>query len=233
MTKKKEEVVATEVNAPVENVTVASQPFDFEVFYEKNKSLIGKATIAVAGAVALFFGGKYYLNSQNEEAQEKMFQAQFYFKSDSLDLALNGKGKDRGFLQIKDQYPMTDAANLASYYAGVIYLQKGEFKKAIDQLSDFSSKDALVQARAYSLIGDANMELNNFADAKTYYSKAAEYKPNKDFTPEYLYKLAIACEKAKDNIAAVEAYSTIINEYPNSEKVLDAKKYRSLLETQK
>ena len=207
-----------------------SEPFDFELFFERNKKLVVGIGAAIAVLIAGFFGVKYYLGAQNDEAKEKIFQAQFYFKSDSLDLALKGRGKDMGFLQVKSEYPYTETANLASYYAGVIYLHKGEFKKAAEQLEDFSSNDALVQARAYSLTGDAYAELNNFEEAKKYYGKAADYKPNKDFTPDYLYKLAIASEKANDSKGAIDAYDKIINDFPNSDKVNDARKYKAYLE---
>lgn len=227
---KKQETVDTTVTSKVETVKTVSEPFDFELFFEKNKKIVAGAGIAVIVLLAGFFGIKYYLAGENEEAQEKMFQAQFYFKADSLDLALKGKGKDKGFLQIIDEYPYTDAANIASFCAGNIYLQKGEFQKAIDLLSSFSSNDVLLQARAYSLIGDANSELNKFAEAKSFYEKAAAYKPNKDFTPEYLYKLAVVSEKANDFQGAVDAYNKIITEYPNSDKANDAKKYKAYFE---
>lgn len=227
MTKNKEEVLKT-VENNVETVTSVSEPFDFETFFENNKKAFTIGAGAIAALLVVFFGVKYYLGTQNTEAQEKMFQAQFYFKADSLDLALKGRGTERGFLQIKNDYPFTDAANLSSYYAGVIYLQNGDFKNAIEQLSDFSSSDALLQGRAYALLGDANMELNNFTEAKSQYQNAASYKPNKEFTPEYLYKLAVACEKANDNEGALAAYTKIVDEYPNSEKANDAKKFKAL-----
>jgi hypothetical protein len=49
----------------------------------------------------------------------------------------------------------------------------------------------LVQARAYSLIGDAYAEKKSFGDAIDYYKKASEYKSNKFFTPSYLMKLVL------------------------------------------
>lgn len=218
------------VEGNISTAKAVSEPFDFEIFFEKNKKVVVGAGLVITVLIAGFFVAKYYLNLQNTEAQEKMFQAQFYFKADSLDLALKGKGKEYGFLKVKDEYPYTDAANLSSYYAGVIYLQKGDFKNAIAQLGDFSSNDVLLQARAYALIGDANAELNNFAEAKSFYSKAASYKPNKEFTPEYLFKLATAAEKANEFSAAIEAYDRILKEFPTSDKVTDAKKYKAYLE---
>jgi hypothetical protein len=43
-----------------------------------------------------------------------MFQAVYYFEADSLDKALNGDGNNLGFLEIIDEYSVTDAANLAN-----------------------------------------------------------------------------------------------------------------------
>jgi TolA-binding protein len=87
-----------------------------------------------------------------------------------------------------------------------------------------------VQARAYSLIGDAYLEKKNAEDAISYYKKAAEYKPNKYFTPGYLMKLATAQEVAKDNKAALETYKNIVAEYPDAQEAVAAKKFKSKLE---
>jgi tetratricopeptide (TPR) repeat protein len=75
------------------------------------------------------------------------------------------------FFNVIEDYGMTDAAKLANYYAGVAYLKQGKFQVARLYLEDFSSNDLLVQARAYSLIGDTYMEEQNFEDAAKYYQK--------------------------------------------------------------
>ena len=56
--------------------------------------------------------------------------------------------------EIIDEFSGTKAANIASFYAGASYLRLGDFDGAIRHLSDFSSSDFLVQARAYTLMGD-------------------------------------------------------------------------------
>ena len=71
-------------------------------------------------------------------------------------------------LNIIDDYGITDAANLANYYAGVCYLKQGKFELARLYLEDFSSNDLLVQARAYSLVGDTYMEEQKYEDAAKY-----------------------------------------------------------------
>ncbi|MFW5726945.1 MAG: tetratricopeptide repeat protein, partial [bacterium] len=159
---------------------------------KKNQNLaLGLGTL-VALIIAGIFGYTYYMDSQNKAAQQEMFQAVFYFEAGDYDKALNGDGNNYGFLEIIDEYGGSDAANLSRYYAGIAFLNKGEYNDAINQLEEFSSSDMLVQGRSYSLIGDAYMELSKFDQAASYYERAADYKPNRFFTPQYLVKAALA-----------------------------------------
>ncbi|HRE65954.1 MAG TPA: tetratricopeptide repeat protein [Cyclobacteriaceae bacterium] len=216
----------------LENVEVLQEKLiGIEGWFEKNP----KTAIGIAAAILLvvggYFGYRYYINSQDDLAQSEMFQAVRYFESDSLNLALNGDGNNLGFLQIVEDYSGTKAGNLANYYAGVIYLKQGKFPLAIFHLEDFSSNDLLVQARAYSLTGDAYMEQDNFESAAKYYAKAASYKPNKEFTPTYLMKAALAYEKLNQNDKAKAAYQTIIDEFWESSEYQNARKFKARLES--
>ena len=194
------------------------------------KTAIGIA-VAIVLLVAGYFGFQYYKDNQETEAQREMFQAVYYFEADSLELALNGDGNNLGFLAIIDDYGITEAANLANFYAGAAFLKQGKFEVARLYLEDFKSKDLLIQARAYSLIGDTYMEENNFEDAARFYDKAANYKPNKYFTPTYLMKAALAFEKNNEEQKAIAAYDKIINEYYDTPEVQDARKFKARLET--
>lgn len=192
------------------------------------KTIIGIA-VAIALIVGGYFGFQYYKDNQNEEAQQEMFQAVYYFEADSLDLALNGDGNNLGFKDIISEYKFTDAANVANFYTGAIYLKKGEFELARLYLQDFSADDLLVQARAYSLIGDTYMEEGKYEEAAEYYEKAADYKPNKYFTPSYLMKAALAYEKSNQTEKAVAAYDEIINNYFESPEYQNARKLKARL----
>jgi tetratricopeptide (TPR) repeat protein len=201
-----------------------------ETWMERHpKTVIGVA-VAIALIVGGYFGFQYYKDNLNKEAQQEMFQAVYYFEADSLNTALNGDGNNLGFRDIIKEYKMTDAANLASYYAGACYLKMGKWELARLYLEDFSSNDLLVQARAYSLIGDTYMEQQNYEDAAKFYNKAADYKPNKFFTPTYLMKAALAYEKNNQNEKAIEAYSKIISDYWGSPEYQSARKYKAKLE---
>jgi tetratricopeptide (TPR) repeat protein len=201
-----------------------------EQYLEKNKRAVIIAMGTIAVIVSGFFLGRYYLNNQNEQAQIDMFQAVYYFEADSLDLALNGDGNNYGFLDIVDNYGFTKAAKLAHFYIGSIYLKKGEFDRAIDYLSDFSEDDIVIQARCYSLIGDAYMELNDFRSASEYYNEAANYKPNEYLSPIYLVKAADAYERLMEYESASDCFATIINEYPESSQYQNARKHKARLD---
>ncbi len=201
-----------------------------ENWLEQNpKIVIGVAT-AILLVVGGYFGFKYYQDNQNAQAQKEMFQAVYYFEADSLSLALNGDGNNLGFLEIIEEFGVSDAATLAQYYAGVIYLKQGKYELARLYLEDFSSNDLLVQARAYSLIGDTYMEEEKYEDAARFYGKAANYKPNKFFSPAYLMKEALAYEKLNQNEKAKEAYDKIITQYWESAEFQNARKFKARLQ---
>jgi len=201
-----------------------------ETWMERHpKTVIGVA-VAIALMVGGYFGYRYYISNLNNEAQQMMFQAIHYFEADSVDLALNGDGNNPGFREIVQDYKRTEAANLANYYAGACYLKLGKWELARLYLEDFSAKDLLVQPRAYSLIGDTYMEEKNYEKAAEFYSKAADYNPNKYFTPTYLMKAALAFEKNNQKEEAIQAYNRIIEEFWDSAEYQDARKYKAKLE---
>ena len=209
---------------------LAKQITKSEEFLEKHQTLL----LSVFGGVALiitgFFLYNYYLDSQNELAQDDMFQAVFYFEQDSLDLALRGDGNNYGFLDIIEEYGSTESGNLANFYAGACYMGKGNYSSAIPFLKDFSSSDLLLGARANSLLGDAYMEADEYATAAGYYDKAAATKPNKEFTPTYLMKAALAYSLNGQNDKALQKYDKVITDYKNTPEYNDARKYKALLD---
>ncbi len=209
---------------------LAEQIGKTEQFIEKNKKLVFTIGGALAAIVAAYFLYNYWNTTQNETAQNEMFQAVYYFEADSLDKALNGDGNNYGFLEIIEEFGMTEAANLANYYAGACYLKKGEYISAIDHLNAFSSSDLLIQARAYALIGDANMEMGNLEEAVSYYNRAAEYNPNEYTTPMYLMKAAVAYELLEDYESAIACYNTIVKKYANASEYQTARKQKARLE---
>jgi tetratricopeptide (TPR) repeat protein len=229
--KGKEEVEFTDVLESPEGL--ADQLSKFEESIEKNKNVI----IGVIGAIILVVAGvvgyNYYNTTQNNEAQNQMYNAIYYFESDSLNKAMNGDGNNLGFKDIASEYSGTKAGSLASFYAGVISMNQGNLDAAIDYLGKYKGGDIILQARAYCLIGDAYSDKGNYSDAISYYKKAADHNDDKYFTPVYLMKLGMAYEATKDYSSASDTYNKIIKKYPDFADINDAKKLQAKAETLK
>ena len=193
-------------------------------FFEENKSTTLGAGIVLIALVAGFFGFQWYKNSQDVEGEKKLYKAVYAFESDSLSAAAKEMAK------ISDEFG-GNTQNSSDLYLGITLLKQGKYDQAIEKLKNFSSADLLVQARAYSLIGDAYAEKKSFGEAIEYYQKAADYKPNKFFTPTYLLKLALAFEANKQGKEALDAYSQITDKFPESAESIPAKKYKALIES--
>jgi TolA-binding protein len=196
-----------------------------EDFVKSNKTVF----IGLLAGIALLIGGFFFwknMSAKKEiEAAKAIFVAEDYFRKDSFDLALKGDGLNKGFEAIANNYSSTKAGELANFYIGVIQLKKGQFVEASKALDKYNTDAFLVQARAYALAGDAYSEQGKNEDAIKFYTKAADSEPNKEFTPEYLFKLALAYEDSKKYADAVLTYEKILSQYPNSDQVDDVKKY--------
>ncbi len=193
-------------------------------FFDQNKSaILGTAVVAVAIVVG-YFGFQWYQNTQDAEGEKKLYKAVYAFESDSLASA------SKDLAKVSDEFG-GNTQNLADLYLGITLLKQGKYDNAIEKLKNFSSGDLLVQARAYSLIGDAYSEKKSYSEAIEYYTKAADYKSNKFFSPGYLLKLATAYEANKQSKEALDTYSTITEKYPEAAEAIPAKKYKALLES--
>ena len=226
-TSNQQNTMAKKIDKTEERIEAVEEAFSkTEQFIEKNQKII----LIVVGAVILivlgYFGFKrLYLAPREKEAQTQMFMAEKYFEMDSLTKALKGDGNYLGFLDIIDQYKFTKSANLSHYYSGICYLKKGEFQKAIDQLSDFSASDELVAPMALGAMGDAYMELNNNDKAISYYLKAADKRKNDLTTPLFLMKAGMAYEIVGKNAEALKVYTRIKTDFARTNEGRDIDKY--------
>jgi tetratricopeptide (TPR) repeat protein len=196
-----------------------------EIFIERNQKLLAIVLGGIALIVLGYFGyQRFVLMPKEKEAQSQMFMAERYFEQDSLRLALNGDGSYPGFLGIIEDYGSTKSAKLAHYYAGIIYLNQGQFQEAIDHLEKFKTKDVMLAPMAKGAIGDAYLELGNNVEAAEQYLEAADTYTNDFTTPAFLQKAAWTYELAGNTDKALEAYNRIRVEYPYSAEARDVEK---------
>ncbi len=199
---------------------------DVEQVYSRTEHWVvenQKSLSIIVGAIVLmllsFFAYKnFVLKPQEVEASEQMWQAQQAFGIDSLDQALYGSDVAYGFLDIIDEYGITEAANLSHYYVGISYLRLGQYEDAIEYLEDYDCKDIMVCAVAYGATGDAYMELGEVDKAISYYMSAVDHTDNELTAPVYLMKAARAHEEVGDYSDALALYNRIKEGYPGQQR---------------
>ena len=197
-----------------------------EQFVEDNQKNLMTGVGAVVAIIALFIGYQnLYIAPMEKEAQADMFMAELYFQKDSFNLALNGDGQYLGFVDIADDYSSTKAGELANYYAGLAYLNTGDFENAIEYLGDFSSEDVVLSSLALGCIGDAYMELADAENALSYYEDAAANNDNEFTTPRYMLKQAMIHEANGDLADALALYKGIEADYKTSREGNGIEKY--------
>jgi tetratricopeptide (TPR) repeat protein len=196
-------------------------------FWEKYSKPLMYGITAVVLIIAVVLGYKYLVQEPNEKkATEAMFQAEQYYRMDSVKLALNGDNINAGFAKIISKYGSTKAGNLAKFYAGSCYLKLGDFNNAVKYLKDFSASASQVQARAYGLLGDAYSELNKKEDAIDQYKKAGTLSDKDDvMSPEYLFRAGYLYESMGKTKEAIEMYQMVKDKYPGSQRGVDIDKY--------
>lgn len=197
-----EQVTASQSSAPI---------------WEKYPNLL----IYVLGAIALCVAGwwmykEMIVKPKQEEAVAAMWQAEQQFGRDSFQLALNnpGGGFD-GFIALADKFSGTPAGNMAHYYAGICYLQSGDFDNAIAQMEDYSAEGELLPAMKYGVMADAYAEKEDFSNALKYYEKAADATENDLLMMYYLKKLGMLNERQGNKEAAIKAYERIRRDVAN------------------
>ncbi len=220
----KQNVVKNEGDERLESIE--STLSNAELFVEKNQKVIVIVLSVLILAVLAFFGvKKFYLEPREENAQKAIYHAEQYFENDNFTSALNGDGNYLGFVDVINEFGGTKTANLAKYYAGICYLNTGDYNNAISYLKGFNGKDVMLTSMALGAMGDANMELGNLSEAAKCYESAALKSANAFTSPMYLLRAGMAYEMAGNYQKAIDMYKTIKTEYPTSNEGFSIEKY--------
>lgn len=199
---------------------------DVEQVYSKSETWVienQKSLTIIVGAIILLAASYFAYNNfiyepAETEAREQIWKAQRAFEIDSFNLALNGRSEpyQMGFLGIIDEYGISEQANLARYYAGICYLNLGQYDDAINYLDEFDCNDIVVCAIAMGATGDAYMEKGETDRALDYYLNAVDHSENDLTTPIYMMKAGRAHEALEQYAEAAEMYTMLKDKFPNS-----------------
>lgn len=223
---KENEVVQESTTAEVFETldTTANKTEEWVVKYQN--FILGFIGVVAIGVLGYLGYKNFVVEPKAQEAVSELNQAQYYFElavnsieSDSLyRRALNGGEGKYGFLDIIENYKGTPSAKLATYSAGMAYLNLKEYENAIIYLDQFKADDILLSALAKGAIGDAFAQLGQIDDAYDYYIQASKVSENMYSTPKYLYKAAMLGAENGKIKQAISFLERIEKEYPKAEE---------------
>ena len=210
---------------------VATTVSGVEAFFKKNQKWIEWALIALVVIIfGIFAYNRWVVIPAHQEAEQQMFQAEQSFRNNDFETALNGDGNVLGFKDIIDNYG-SRAGKSAYLYAGLCDLQLGNYEEAISYLKKYSTKDKLMQGRAWCAMGDAYSNLQDYTSALNWYKKAASLEENA-YTATYLFKAALVSEELGDKAGALKLYKEIEDKFPQTLEGYDIQKYISRIENE-
>jgi hypothetical protein len=202
-------------------------------FYDSNKNAVIGAAIAVLVIIGGSVGYYYYSSAQENQAQQLMGQASQAYLQGNYQQALTGSEADFtvGFEQIINNYSMTDAANLARYYAAVSEFKIGNPQEALRYIQQYDIPEGIMGVGPLSFYGVVLTDLGNHTEAAEMFVQAAEWDQNESTTPYNYMEAAKAFHDAGNSAKAQEYANMIINDYSNSSQVAAAQRLLGMLAT--
>ena len=212
----------------LENVQEALNTTSVWIEANQNKLTwaITAIVVVVLGVIAL---NTYVLKPKAAEASNENAKAVVYFAQGNYEVALNGNDAECiGFEAIANEYKCSQPGKLAALYAGICYYQLGDYAAAAEYLAKFSAKDLNIEPAAAQLLGDAYVQMEDYAKAAKAFSTAAQ-SGNELIAPMSLKKLGFVQMELGNNAAAKKAFETIKNDYPASAEAQDIEKYIAIV----
>ena len=202
-------------------------------FIDKNRSLIKIGTTALVVLIAGWFSysvlyENYVVAPKNEKSLAAIWkqEAAAFDNSDWNSLIIGDSLQTfKGLQKAVDQYSGYAGGKLAEYDLGIAYLNTGDYKKAIESLSNVDFNDEIIATIALGGIGDAYLQLGEIKKAGDYYQQAYRRRDNELTTPMYMMKSAFTLEMDENYAAAQKTYQELIEKYPTSPLSITAEKY--------
>lgn len=205
------------LKGPDEFITFTAKMVNFA---RENQNKLFAAGLVILAAILLFFGVRYYLNSQEESAQTLLEAAQADFAAARV---LPSPGEqlalvDEKFSAVLAQYPRTDAAKLALVARGNVRLARGETAAAIQDLSEAQKafgQDPIMAGMIKSGMAYAYEEQKDYAKALEIFSGIAE-SPDGVFAEDAALAIPRLYEALGRKEEARKAYESFADKHSDS-----------------
>lgn len=198
-------------------VTFWFQALDF-IQNHTREIAIGVAAVTVAIAVSAWHS---HQQEQNEEsASVVLAKARAAYDNQQLDLAI------KYFGEVVNSHENTSSAKLAMIMLGNAFMQEAEYQSAEEYYRKFLDNygsDPLLSPAAAAGIAATYDERGEYAKAGELYEQAARKYAASYRAPELLMRAARCFRLVGDSDATLRVINLLLEKYPKSEVVEDAK----------
>ena len=200
-------------------------------FYNQNKAAVLGGGFGLVLVIGLTIGYFVYSSQQETEAQNRLGIAEQALLEGDYETALNGNEEEftLGFVQIADNFPRTDAGNLANYYAAISEFELGNLESSLSYIENFKKPSGIMGVSPATFHATVLLELNEFEEAASMFEQAANWDENNATTPLNLYEAALAYQEAGSTQEANRVLDQILQDYPNSQTASKAQRLKGSL----
>ncbi|MDR9388650.1 MAG: tetratricopeptide repeat protein [Balneolaceae bacterium] len=197
---------------------------------DNSKVLIISAAVVITGIAGLV-GWNIYSENREQEAQVLLATAEGYLSIGNYEAALNGVESEftLGFVQIQSGYGGTKAANLASYYASIAYYELGQSDLALQSIQDYKPVEGILGVGPIGFHAKLLEENGSYLAAADRFMDAAMWSENEGTSPDYMLQAAYNYQQAGDYDTALSVVDQLIDDYPQSLSVSQAKSLQGKL----
>ncbi|MFO7863040.1 MAG: peptidylprolyl isomerase [Salinivirgaceae bacterium] len=158
------------------------------------------------------------------ELSAKMFEAEYAFRANNFELALNGNTNFKGFAELSKE-ELSKQQQLAKLYAGLCALQLGSYEDVEKYMKDIQFNDRFFSVIAKGAQADALTQLGKEKEALKQYEKAIDTRDNYLVNSTYLMKMTAIADAQGEYGKAYEYIKRIIDDYPQGYLITDIRKY--------
>jgi predicted negative regulator of RcsB-dependent stress response len=200
-------------------------------FYVENRVKVLSTIIGLVVLIGGIVGYNYYSGAQESQAQELLAIAEGYYSQGDYENALYGNEFELtyGFDQIADEFPRTNAGNIAIYYAAVSSFELGDVENALNYMESFDVPDGIMGVGPLTFHARLLMANESIEAAAQKFVEAANWNENEVTTPSNLYEAAQAYYKAGNKERANELVTQVIDQYPESSKYAESQKLKGMI----
>lgn len=202
-------------------VTTWFKAYDYMAQHSRELLLVLAGVIAVAGAVAWY----NYRSSQDEQnASGELARARSEYTKQNYAEAI------KILENLVSQYNGTESADMATLYLANAYMQTKDFANAEKYYRNYiekKGKEPILGVAAAAGLAATQEERGNYAEAAKMYESTANDFDKSYRAPELLMRAGLCFKLAGDSNGVHRVLQKLIDKYPKSGLVEDAKMLRA------